>query len=299
MESSCDVVRHIVRLEVGLMRHLRSQETFLMLLRYVCFSVLCLAVAEDVRTAAAAAAPSSLLVDDVRQVAVDVPSAGAARRSLVRKAAAEDGDVAPRRHDGVGHAEAAGHGLLEQDSGSGSYAALPTTLTGWSTHPETWTVLGCYPRLPSDDVAPGQVGGVRDTYCKEFNVTANSLLCRSGLPFYRLVANEMSPGVCKSYCLGKGLDIAGLVANKECRCGASGRVTSLWGGRAPLPHLRFQPESMKLSDSSDQCQIIAFKYVGELYDGGVPPKMLTQTALDLAYIQRVGCPTNDCSEGNA
>jgi len=169
-------------------------------------------------------------------------------------------------------------------------------VTGTSEQVDPWYPMGCFARLGSDDSTAGDVVSVRDTKCQDFNQTLGEV-CRSGLPFYRLVSNDLSPGVCKDYCLGKGMDICGLVSGKECRCGVSTRIRELWG-RHVLPHLTFQDEQAKLRDGSPVCEIIAYRYIGELEEGAVPAKMLTRTATDHAYIQAVGCPGGNCKTYN-
>lgn len=172
--------------------------------------------------------------------------------------------------------------------------SVPTELvTGTSMNPERWTFMGCYARLLGDDVVPGDVISVRDDACRDFDVTSGAI-CRSGLPFYRFVANELTPGVCKDYCLGKGLDICGLVSNKECRCGATTRIGNFWGVRGLRPHLLFQREDMRLEDGDTACEIVAFKYIGELPDGRVPASLSVRTALDQAYLNSIGCPNGEC-----
>eukprot|EP00927_Polykrikos_kofoidii_P057136 TRINITY_DN51245_c0_g1_i1.p1 TRINITY_DN51245_c0_g1~~TRINITY_DN51245_c0_g1_i1.p1 ORF type:complete len:338 (-),score=72.63 TRINITY_DN51245_c0_g1_i1:75-1088(-) len=166
-------------------------------------------------------------------------------------------------------------------------------VTGTSAGPDLWTTLGCYPRLPADDAEPGDVAAARDLECANSSVSIGQP-CRSGLPFFRMVANELSPGVCKDYCLGKGLDICGLVGNKECRCGASMRISRLWRGAGLRPHLMFQSEEMSLPPNDPACQIIAFKYVGEFSDGLVPKRLTMRSVMDSAYLQRIGCPENSC-----
>lgn len=182
----------------------------------------------------------------------------------------------------------------EEDGSGGPGGDSSWSVSGYSVQPDAWAPLGCFAQLQSDDGTPGDAKSARDDSCKKF-MGGKDDLCRSGLPFYRLTANEMSPGVCKDYCVGKGLDLCGLIANKECRCGATSRISALWGYRLPLPHLEFQSEDNRLPDGSTQCAIIAFKYIGEFVQGGMPPKLLMKTAMDDAYVQSIACPSNDCT----
>jgi hypothetical protein len=181
----------------------------------------------------------------------------------------------------------------------------PGFISGVSLQPDPWTNIGCYQRLKNDNAVLGEVPSVRDATCATFDTATEeyysgpkNLHCRSGLPFYRMVATDMSPGVCQGYCLSKGLDLAGLVEGTECRCGATSRVQGLWGMR-PLPkHLRFQEDEHQVPVGSD-CDIVAYMYVGELTDYLVPMELLSRTALDHAYIQAVGCPEGGCMDPGA
>lgn len=164
--------------------------------------------------------------------------------------------------------------------------------SGVSTQPEPWEALGCY-ELSQEDLSsalPGKVEGVRDVSCSSFGVkdTDKDALCRSGLPFYRFVINDITPGLCKDYCLSKGLDLAGVVQNKECRCGATRRVQALWNFRALPTHLHFQPEGKKVSYGQN-CDIIAYKYIDEMNDFSIPERLMARTTFDHAYVQALVC----------
>jgi hypothetical protein len=203
--------------------------------------------------------------------------------------------------------------LTESDEDEDNYVddrwlyaqSSPGFISGVSLQPDPWTNLGCFQRLKNDNAVLRDVPSPRDATCanfdtaaEEFNTGTKQPRCRSGLPFYRLIATDMSPGVCQGYCLSKGLDLCGLVEGIECRCGATSRVHGLWGMR-PLPiHLRFQEEEHQVPIGSD-CDIVAYMYVGELPGHLVPAEQLSRTALDFAYLQAVGCSEGGCLDPSA
>eukprot|EP00928_Gymnodinium_smaydae_P090862 TRINITY_DN74578_c0_g1_i1.p1 TRINITY_DN74578_c0_g1~~TRINITY_DN74578_c0_g1_i1.p1 ORF type:complete len:298 (-),score=56.50 TRINITY_DN74578_c0_g1_i1:96-941(-) len=172
-------------------------------------------------------------------------------------------------------------------------APLPTILEGSSEQAVNWMSMGCYRRMSNDGADVGKVDSVRDLYCGSTYDTSTGERCRSGLPFYRYVASDMTPGTCQGYCLGKGLDLCGVVASRECRCGATARVSAIWG-RPPLDHLTFQPLEEKLPVGSGSCEIAVFKYVGERAEAKIPARFITRSLLDEGYIMDVGCPAGDC-----
>mmetsp|Transcript_34391 Transcript_34391/g.77154 ORF Transcript_34391/g.77154 Transcript_34391/m.77154 type:complete len:108 (+) Transcript_34391:237-560(+) len=93
----------------------------------------------------------------------------------------------------------------------------------------------------------------------------------------------MSPQLCFQFCLGKGLDLFGLVGS-ECRCGASvlNRQAWRWGGARPglaLPWNQLYP-----LEDGETC-VLAYRYTGHFEDGGaVPDALQFLTEEDLAYM---------------
>ena len=75
----------------------------------------------------------------------------------------------------------------------------------------------------------------------------------------------MTPALCFEFCIGKGLDIFGLVEGVECRCGASA-VNSHDNG-LDISHLQFNPAAltMHLNDMTG-CPVRAYRYAGH-YEG--------------------------------
>eukprot|EP00435_Cladocopium_sp_Y103_P071636 s526_g38.t1 len=104
-------------------------------------------------------------------------------------------------------------------------------------HDSDFECLGCYDLGQDDDVASVNVDA-KEMTC--VNWTQESP-CHSGLPFFRMVSNEMSTETCFEFCLSKGLDLFGLVKGVECRCGASRLNSAVWRDRPPRP-------GMELSD---------------------------------------------------
>ena len=75
----------------------------------------------------------------------------------------------------------------------------------------------------------------------------------------------MTPAPCFEFCIGKGLDIFGLVEGLECRCGASA-VNSHDNG-LDISHLQFNPATLTLHlNDMTGCPVRAYRYAGH-YEG--------------------------------
>eukprot|EP00913_Durusdinium_trenchii_P028794 g27001.t1 len=107
--------------------------------------------------------------------------------------------------------------------------------------PETpYSELGCF------SLAHGHDDGLAHTH---WNVIAResharkltgATPCKSGLPFYSMHSNAMSPSLCFGFCTSKGFDIFGLLKNTECRCGFS-EINRNARMRGPsVPQLQFE-----------------------------------------------------------
>ena len=107
----------------------------------------------------------------------------------------------------------------------------------------------------------GDAASVYDWSC--MNHTGSP--CKSGLPFYSMRSNGMTPALCFEFCIGKGLDIFALVEGVECRCGASA-VNSHDNG-LDISHLQFNPAALTLHlNDMTGCPVRAYRYAGH-YEG--------------------------------
>ncbi|CAE7552334.1 ASTL, partial [Symbiodinium pilosum] len=99
--------------------------------------------------------------------------------------------------------------------------------------------LGCFPLLPDDGLHESP--HAYDDTCIHWNSTSP---CRSGLPFYSMRSDSLDTSLCHSFCTAKGLDLSGIVRDKECRCGASRLNRAVWMGKEPRPGLLLPSEGM-------------------------------------------------------
>eukprot|EP00929_Paragymnodinium_shiwhaense_P006314 TRINITY_DN10952_c0_g1_i2.p1 TRINITY_DN10952_c0_g1~~TRINITY_DN10952_c0_g1_i2.p1 ORF type:complete len:1094 (-),score=205.18 TRINITY_DN10952_c0_g1_i2:108-2945(-) len=129
----------------------------------------------------------------------------------------------------------------------------------------------------------------RDMACAEYTPAPGP--CRSGLPFYRLVANDMSPSLCFRFCLSKGLDLSGTINSTECRCGATRRLSAIWEMSMRPIHLTFDHMlAYQVPDSSADCQMTVYNYTGKLLDGGIPRYLTSTSRADERYVATVVAP---------
>ena len=89
--------------------------------------------------------------------------------------------------------------------------------------------------------------------------------------FYRMRMNGMSAEACFQFCIGKGLDLFGVVKGEECRCGASRLNTAVWGESAPRPGLEL-PAKLSSCDTDQACPLRAYRFVGPFVGGGSVPE---------------------------
>eukprot|EP00928_Gymnodinium_smaydae_P062391 TRINITY_DN4626_c0_g1_i2.p1 TRINITY_DN4626_c0_g1~~TRINITY_DN4626_c0_g1_i2.p1 ORF type:complete len:919 (+),score=56.89 TRINITY_DN4626_c0_g1_i2:64-2757(+) len=106
--------------------------------------------------------------------------------------------------------------------------------------------------------------------------------CRSGLPFFsfaKLGGHVMSCDLCAAFCLGKGLDISGVVDATFCRCGSSARnlvfVDTYLKNRSDLVW-RQSP-----GDETD-CRIVVTRYAGRF---PIPRRYQRIREADCAYFE--------------
>jgi hypothetical protein len=148
--------------------------------------------------------------------------------------------------------------------------------------------VGCF-RKNSDDVNPGKAEpSARDLACMKFKGTG---LCLSGLPFYQVTSNLMSPAMCFDICVNKGLDIFAIVQMGEdavdCRCGASKANINVWHRSAAPAHLLFDPHKLTRSPLDGSCQMAVFRYNGRFVDGGIPLQYMGPTQQDEDYVDSI------------
>ena len=70
--------------------------------------------------------------------------------------------------------------------------------------------LGCFPLLPDDGLHESP--HAYDDTCIHWNSTSP---CRSGLPFYSMRSDSLDTSLCHSFCTAKGLDLSGIVRDKD------------------------------------------------------------------------------------
>jgi len=111
--------------------------------------------------------------------------------------------------------------------------------------------------------------------------------CKSGLPFYSMTSNAMSPSLCYDYCTSKGMDIFAMVDDSECRCGVSAANRNVRHRAQESPILQFKVAALKPFDDAGVCPLRAYRYIGHLEGGGLPPSMVQATAGDVEYVDSV------------
>jgi len=97
----------------------------------------------------------------------------------------------------------------------------------------------------------------------------------------------MSPQACSEFCLGKGLDLAGVRDGAECRCGASALNGAVWHGMSPRESLAFQPGNLAPEGASASCAVLVQRFAGPYEDGGVPFGLTRTSAQDISYIDSI------------
>mmetsp|Transcript_91094 Transcript_91094/g.262655 ORF Transcript_91094/g.262655 Transcript_91094/m.262655 type:complete len:608 (-) Transcript_91094:172-1995(-) len=148
-----------------------------------------------------------------------------------------------------------------------------------------FNAIGCLaPSSASDVESVAAASHAQDPTC--IGWTADDA-CNGGLPFYRMRSNGMSPDLCFSFCLGKGLDLFGLSSGGDCRCGASALNSAVWRGKAPRRGLKFPMELLRPETAEGACPLRVYRYVGHFQDGGVPFDMTDATVGDEAYIDSI------------
>ena len=144
--------------------------------------------------------------------------------------------------------------------------------------------LGCFQRVPGHE-APGAIGDAYDYGCMNYS---GAVPCKSGLPFYSMRSNSMTPSLCYEFCTGKGLDIFALVAGVECRCGASAVNQNARAHQVDSRHLDFNPSVLSLhTDDMGLCPLRVFRYAGHYEEGGVPYGLTNLLESDAQYLRSI------------
>lgn len=151
---------------------------------------------------------------------------------------------------------------------------------------EDFEELGCLP-LAAGDVRGSDGSKLYDVTCLEWKKDEP---CRGGLPFYRMHSDAMSPGMCVEFCVGKGLDIAGITDMKECRCGASRLNKASWHMGQPPPYLTLPKLPGSLPES--KCHLHIYRYTGQFEAGAIPLSVAVNILEhDLVYIDSIATGT--------
>ena len=144
--------------------------------------------------------------------------------------------------------------------------------------------LGCFDRAANHQVSTVPASAY-DWSCMNYTGTTP---CMSGLPFYSMRSNAMTPGLCYEFCTGKGLDIFALVNGEECRCGASAVNTNSRDENIDTRHLEFDP-AVLAPHTGDMglCPLRLYRYAGHFEGGGVPFGITELLEGDSEYIRSI------------
>merc|ERR1719424_597492 len=143
--------------------------------------------------------------------------------------------------------------------------------------------LGCLDDMYGGDEVAKESNTPYDMTCLKWN---KSTPCRGGLPFFTMHSNALSPALCMEFCIGKGLDIGGIVDGDECRCGASMLNTAAWHFEAPRPGLTLPEMPSQMPET--ECHIHVYRYIGTFEGGAIPLAVANGIMIkDLAYIDSI------------
>jgi len=142
--------------------------------------------------------------------------------------------------------------------------------------------VGCFGLMDDDTSAAGDTN---DLTCMDY---AGPNLCRSGLPFFRNTSTTALTGDgCAHFCFGMGLDIFGIVEEKECRCGASVLNGAVWHGEDARPKLMFDMAALTPKDKLDVCPMEVFRFTGIYNLDSLPLSLLRPNLATSAYIDSI------------
>jgi len=149
--------------------------------------------------------------------------------------------------------------------------------------------IGCF-GLMDDDTS--DAGDTKDMTCVDY---AGPNLCRSGLPFFRNTT-ALTGDACAHFCFGMGLDIFGIVEEKECRCGASVLNKAVWHGKENRSELQFDMTELTPKDDYyyyyyyyelDVCPMEVFRFTGTYNLDSLPLSLLRPNLATTAYVDSV------------
>jgi len=153
-----------------------------------------------------------------------------------------------------------------------------------SVEVQKFTRIGCFPLLAGDSTSEISYW---DKTCMQESTGG---LCRSGFPFYTFAkagGHVIGTRLCAEFCLIKGFDVSGVADSVQCRCGATEDNKYIWAD-APAPFTRTDlyapPSTNVVADASDECRIVASKYVGAM---PIPEGELDISETDLSYLNSI------------
>eukprot|EP00439_Symbiodinium_sp_Y106_P075740 s176_g15.t1 len=145
--------------------------------------------------------------------------------------------------------------------------------------------IGCFNRAPGHEAPGASFGNSYDYTCMNYS---GDVPCKSGVPFYSMRSNSMTPSLCYEFCTGKGLDIFALVAGVECRCGAAQVNQNARSHHIDSRHLDFNPLVLSPhTDDMDLCPLRVFRYAGHYEEGGVPYGLTQLLESDSEYLRSI------------
>jgi len=142
--------------------------------------------------------------------------------------------------------------------------------------------VGCFKKAPDDEgaLSATDLHDPADTRCMNY---AGTELCQSGVPFYRIHSDLMTPAMCFTFCVSKGLDISALVDGSECRCGATVVNVNIWHRVRAPHHLAFEPARLTQTPRDGECEVRVWRYKGHYENGGIPDGLTDILAQDVSY----------------
>jgi len=137
-------------------------------------------------------------------------------------------------------------------------------------------LVGCFKLSPGDDhTTCGEKE--HDLTCEEWPFPG---ACRSGLPFFRHCDWKLDDYGCAEFCFRQGYDLAGMVHEKECRCGAAAVNENQWRhkdhhhGSGDIGRFQFHPDHLERVYEEGFCPLRVYRWGGYYESGGLPHKFI-------------------------
>jgi len=144
--------------------------------------------------------------------------------------------------------------------------------------------VGCFSRVAGHNISSSE-DDAKDWKCMGHTA---GLVCNSGVPFYQMRSNAMSPSMCYEFCTGKGMDIFALVDGIECKCGATAVNHNIWHRQEAKPTLMFNLGKLSpFTDDMKLCPLRAYRYTGHFEAGGLPYALQQISQDDQVYIDSI------------